>query len=110
MQLGKVFGAVLEALGARRVFGEPVEQGGTTVIPAATVIGAGGAGGGEGMPPGGEGEPGTGAGMGYALLAWPSGAYEVRDGGARWVPALDVNRLAALALVLLALLLRSRRP
>ena len=33
-----------DALSVRRVFGEPVERDGVTVIPAATVIGGGGGG------------------------------------------------------------------
>ena len=49
-----------DALTVRRVYGDPYEKDGVTLIPAAAV--KGGAGGGEGEP--GEGKPG-GAGSGF---------------------------------------------
>jgi hypothetical protein len=123
MELSKLFQAASDVISARRVFGEPVQQGGITVIPAATVIGAAGSGGGEGPSEpavqkhgGGKASAaanvpatGLGGGLGYAMIAWPSGAYEIREGSARWVPALDLNRLAFVAVLLIAMLLRSRR-
>lgn len=99
----KLAESVKDAVSARRVFGEAVERDGVTLVPAATVIGGGGGGG----RPDADGE-GPGAGLGYGLLAWPSGAYEIRDGQARWIPALDTTRIAAIALIVLAILLRSR--
>jgi uncharacterized spore protein YtfJ len=92
-----------DAIGPRRVFGEPVEREGVTLVPAATVIG----GGGGGSAP--ETSPEGGTGLGYGLLAWPTGAYEIRDGNARWIPALDTTRIAVVALIVLAILLRPRR-
>ena len=53
-----------ETMTVRRVFGEPYERNGVTVIPAARV--QGGAGGGEGEGPGGEGR---GGGSGFAVNA-----------------------------------------
>jgi uncharacterized spore protein YtfJ len=99
------FGSIRDALSARQVFGEPVEREGVTVIPAATVIGAGGGGGGskEPRPDGGEAdEPLKGAGMGAGLFAWPSGAFEVHEDRVVWRPTLDITRilLAALGVVL----------
>jgi hypothetical protein len=94
------FRSVREALSARQVFGEPVERDGVTVIPAATVIGGGGGGGGkkgsgEGDADGGE--PQTGAGMGFALVGWASGAFEIREGRVAWRPTLDVTRILLVA-------------
>ncbi len=75
-----------EWLTVRRVFGEPYERDGVTVVPVASVCGAGG--GGVGRDD--EGQEGQGAG--YGLHARPAGVYEISDGSVRWRPAVDVNR------------------
>ncbi|MGZ6544755.1 MAG: spore germination protein GerW family protein [Actinomycetota bacterium] len=77
-----------EAFTVRRVFGEPYEKDGVTVIPAARIRGA--VGGGEGEAPGGEG---GGTGSGFALNAKPSGVFVIKNGDATWRPAVDVNRV-----------------
>lgn len=74
-----------DVLTVRRVFGEPIERGDVTVIPAANVRGGGGGG-------GGESPTGTGSGGGFGMSASPAGAYVIRDGSVRWEPALDLNR------------------
>jgi uncharacterized spore protein YtfJ len=104
---------VREAMSARRVFGEPVERDGVTVIPAATVIGGGGSGGGEGGgEPGedGEGEPqsGRGYGAGFGGVMWPAGAFEIRDGRVTWRPAIDVTRVLMMVLALAIAVIRAR--
>jgi hypothetical protein len=83
----QVLSEARDALTARRVYGEPYEKNGLTVIPAATVRGGGGVGGGEG--PDGKGEGG-----GFGLSAHPAGAWVIEDGVARWRPAVDVTRIA----------------
>ena len=115
MKSQDVFGAVREALSARQVFGEPVERDGVTVIPAATVIGGGGGGAGDAAPNGDDAAPGErrgGGGMGFGLIAWASGAFEIREGRVTWRPAIDVTRvlLAAVgvALVLVKAILAAR--
>lgn len=70
----------------KRVFGEPYEKDGLTIIPAARI--AGGAGGGSG-----DGAEGKGAGGGFGVSARPAGVYVITDGEVRWQPALDVNRI-----------------
>jgi uncharacterized spore protein YtfJ len=92
-----------DALTVKRVFGEPFEKDGTTVIPAAAV--RGGAGGG-----GGESPDGSGRGSGFGLTARPVGAYVIRGGEVRWEPAFDLNRVilgAQIAGIALFLVLRS---
>jgi uncharacterized spore protein YtfJ len=79
-------GRLEESMTVRRVFGEPYEKNGMTVIPAARVQGAGGGGGGEG--PGGEG----GTGTGFGLSAKPFGVFLIKDDDVVWRPAIDVNR------------------
>jgi hypothetical protein len=101
----EAFRSVREVLSARQVFGAPVVREDVTVIPAATVIGAGGGGGGSKAS--GEGdaqapEPAIGTGMGLGVIAWASGAFEIREDRVAWRPTLDITRilLAALGVVL----------
>jgi len=94
---------VIEAGTVRRVFGEPVERDGVLVVPVARVRSIWGVG------AGGPADVG-GVGTGGVITAGPVGVYEVRDGAVRWVPALDVNRVALvgqLAFIVAALVLRS---
>ncbi len=72
-----------DSLTARRVYGEPYQEDGITIIPAAHVMGGGG---------GGGDTEGNGGG-GFGLYARPAGAWVIKDGDARWRPALDVNRI-----------------
>jgi len=90
MDLREIVTASQEGLTAKRVFGEPVAQEGTVVIPVARVRGGGG--GGEGVGPQEAGKP-SGSGGGFGLAANPAGVYVIRNGKVRWMPALDVNRI-----------------
>jgi uncharacterized spore protein YtfJ len=101
---------VEEGLSSRRVFGEPYEKDGVTMIPAAKVNGGVGGGGGEGP----EGE-GSGTGSGFGLSAKPVGMYVISDGLVSWRPAVDVNRMilggqlvTIVALLVLRSIVRSR--
>jgi uncharacterized spore protein YtfJ len=76
-----------DAMTVRRVFGDPFDQDGVTIIPAAAVRGSSGGGG------GGDAEGAGGGGSGFALAARPTGAFVIRDGHAAWQPAIDVNRI-----------------
>jgi uncharacterized spore protein YtfJ len=96
MDVNDVIDRAREAFNVRRVFGDPIQQGEVTVIPAAWVSGGGGGGGGEGSAPeGAEQGVGTGKGFGsgYGLRARPAGAFVVNKGKVRWMPAVDVNRI-----------------
>ena len=90
MDVQEYLGQMGEAVTVKRVFGEPYERDGVTVIPAAVVLGGGGGGGGEEA---GE-EGGSGSGGGFGLVARPAGAYIINEGRVSWTPALDVNRIA----------------
>jgi uncharacterized spore protein YtfJ len=72
-----------EAITVRRVFGDPVERDGTTVVPAAAVRGGGGG--------GGDSEGNGGAGFGVS--ASPAGVYVIADGKVSWRPAVNPNRI-----------------
>ncbi|MDQ3952367.1 MAG: sporulation protein [Actinomycetota bacterium] len=91
---------VRDSITVRKVFGEPVDKDGVTVIPAASVAGGGGGGGGE--EPGDAGSQ-RGFGTGFGIAARPAGAYVIRGDTVTWQPAIDVNRLAAGVLVFLTL-------
>ena len=112
MQIDELISGARDVLNVDRVYGEPYEKNGLTVIPAATVRGGGG---------GGVGEDETGAtgrGGGFGMIARPSGAWIVEDGQVTWKPVVDVNRivlggqlvaLAAIVMLGRVLLERSRR-
>jgi uncharacterized spore protein YtfJ len=89
-----------DALTVKRVYGDPVERDGVTVIPAAAV--RGGAGG------GGEGGESGGGGGGFGIVARPIGAYVIRNGTVSWRPAVDLNRLLLLVAALTYLIARRR--
>ena len=79
----------------QRVFGEPIERDGVTIIPVARVAGGGGG-----------GERG-----GYGFRAAPIGVYAIKEGRVAWHPALDLNRVilgGQLVAVAIALVVRAR--
>src|SRR3954447_290836 len=91
MTLSDLLGTAGEALTVRRVFGDPYERDGVTVIPAAAVRGAGGGGGGKDE----RGQEGDGGG--FLLTARPAGAYVLKDGEVSWQPAGGGNRIGPVA-------------
>jgi len=103
-----------DSLTVKRVFGEPYERDGVTLIPAAAL--RGGAGGGRGEGGEGDSATGSGSGGGFGLAAKPAGVYIIEGGKVRWQPAVDVNRIvlggqivAIFGLLVLRALLRRRR-
>jgi uncharacterized spore protein YtfJ len=87
VKLDQLMTTARDAITVKRVFAEPYEKDGVTVITAATVAGGGGGGGGH-DDRGQEGEGG-----GFGLIARPAGAYVIKEGKVSWRPAVDVNRL-----------------
>jgi uncharacterized spore protein YtfJ len=111
VDLNEMVTATRDAMTVRRVFGEPIERDGVTLIPAAVV--RGGMGGGGGRRSGEGDEPGlvdSGEGGGFGVVAVPVGMYSVRDGRVRWHPATNVNLIvcAATAVTITWLLGRPR--
>jgi uncharacterized spore protein YtfJ len=89
-----------DAMTVSRVFGEPIDRGEVTIIPAAQVQGGGGGGGDERNNGGG----------GFGIKARPVGAFVVRNDSVEWKPAFDLGRLfSALALITGALLVCRHR-
>ena len=79
-----------DAITVKRVYGDPIEGDGITVVPAAVVRGGGG----------GGGDAEHNGGGGFGLQARPVGAWVIREGEVTWKPALDLNRLALFAFLL----------
>jgi uncharacterized spore protein YtfJ len=107
MDYAETIAKAQDAVTVRRVYGEPYEKNGVTLIPAAKMAGGGGAGGGE-DPSGG----GSGSGGGFGIAARPVGAYVIRGDDVKWQPAVDLSRVLTqltLAALGLALLLRRAR-
>ena len=101
MRVEELLKEARDALSVKRVFGEPYERDGVTIIPAAS-FGGGGGGGGDNRPEGG-------GGAGFGVSAKPAGAYVIRDGVVTWQPALDINKIvSSTAMVLVALLVSVR--
>ena len=100
MEIGELTSKARDSISVKRVYGEPCERNGVTVIPAATITGGGGGGTGE-QPDGRAGEGG-----GFGLRARPAGAYVIRGDQVSWEPALDLGRviLGSQLLALAALL------
>jgi len=87
-------------LNVRRVFGEPIERDGTVVIPVAVALGGGG---------GGTAPDDQGVGGGFGGIVRGIGVYTIRDGRVRYIPAIDIVPLTALALLLARTLTRALR-
>lgn len=88
MNVDELMAQTRDVITVKRVFGDPYERNGVTIIPAASVRGGVGAGGGH------DAENQTeGSGGGLGLMAHPAGVFVVKDGEVSWRPALDVNRV-----------------
>ena len=101
MEVNDVISQARDTLTVKRVFGDPYEKNGVTVIPAARVQGGAGGGGGEGP----EGQ-GKGSGSGFGVSARPVGAFLIEGDEVTWRPAVDLNKviLGAQVVAVVALL------
>lgn len=104
MEIQELITGARDAVSAERVYGDPYEKNGLTVIPAATVRGGGGAGRGEKE----DGE--SGGGGGFGVTARPTGAWIIEGGRVNWKPAIDVNRVVVggQVIALIAILVSGR--
>jgi uncharacterized spore protein YtfJ len=83
MNVDEMVRSTQDAINVRRVFGDPIEKDGITLIPAAKVMGGGG----------GGADAENNAGGGFGIRARPAGAYVIQNGNVTWQPALDLNRI-----------------
>ncbi len=77
-----------DTMTVKRVFGEPYEKDGVTMVPAATIVGGVGSGTGEGP----EGKGGGSGGL-FGVREKAIGAFVIKEGKVRFVPTVDVNRV-----------------
>jgi uncharacterized spore protein YtfJ len=89
MKVAEMLEGAREAITVRRVYGDPIERDGITIIPAADVMGGGG----------GGSDSAENGGGGFGMWARPVGVYVLRDGQVTWEPALDVSRIAIMGMV-----------
>ena len=85
-----------DAYTVRRVFGDPIEKDGVTVIPVAAVSGGGGGGSG----PESEGSDAEGGGGGFGGMARPAGVFVVTADRVEWKPAIDITVLGIAGVLL----------
>ena len=100
-QAEHTFDRFLDVADARKVFGEPVRQGETTVIPAAEVITGMGFGFGFGRGSESGREPrqeGGGGGGGGSVLARPVAVVVASADGVRVEPVIDLTKVALAAI------------
>jgi uncharacterized spore protein YtfJ len=102
MKVADMVNSAKDVITVKRVYAEPFEKDGLTVIPAAVV--SGGAGGGAGHDEQGQ----EGEGGGFGIAARPAGAYVIKGGHVTWRPAVDVNRVVTVAGVVIVAYLLSR--
>lgn len=87
-QFEEIFTETQDLVTVKKVYGEPYQSNGVTLIPAASVRGGMGRGEGEGS---GTTPAGRGGGMG--ISARPIGAYRIKGDDVVWVPAVDLSRI-----------------
>ncbi|MCJ7744663.1 MAG: hypothetical protein MUP40_00035 [Actinobacteria bacterium] len=99
---------IKQIFAVERVYGEPIETMGKTIIPVAQIAAGGGGGGGEGEGPvdagqktPGEGKEeapsmgtGTGMGFGFGGSARPIGFMVVEGDQTTWVPTVHPEKIA----------------
>jgi uncharacterized spore protein YtfJ len=89
MNVDEMLSGARDTMTVKRVYGDPIERDGVLVIPAAKVTGGGG----------GGGDSENNAGGGFGVSAKPAGAWVIRNGEVEWEPAIDVTRIATLAML-----------
>jgi uncharacterized spore protein YtfJ len=109
MDFATLLSKVTESTGAGRAFGPPIEKGDVMIIPVSFIVAGGGVGTGF---PSEHGEaaakPGEGKGGGIGHVSWPIGAYVIKNGDVRWVPAYDATLVAVAAIGLLKRVIKLR--
>jgi uncharacterized spore protein YtfJ len=89
MNVTEMLSDARDAMSVKRVYGDPIEREGLTIVPAADVRGGGG---------GGADAENNGGG-GFGLTARPVGVFVVKGGDVAWEPAVDVNRISMMGIV-----------
>jgi uncharacterized spore protein YtfJ len=89
MNVTEMLNEARDAMSVKRVYGDPIERDGLTIVPAADVRGGGG---------GGADAENNGGG-GFGLTARPVGVFIVKGEEVTWEPAVDVSRISIMGLM-----------
>jgi uncharacterized spore protein YtfJ len=89
MNVTEMLNDARDAMSVKRVYGDPIERDGLTIVPAADVRGGGG---------GGADSENNGGG-GFGLTARPVGVFIVKGDEVTWEPAVDVSRISIMGLL-----------
>jgi uncharacterized spore protein YtfJ len=89
MNVTEMLEGAREAMTVKRVYGDPIEREGLTIVPTARVRGGGG----------GGGDAENNGGGGFGITAGPVGVYVMKGGDVAWEPAVDVNRISTLGIL-----------
>ena len=84
MNVDEMLQGARDTMTVKRVYGEPIERDGVTLIPGAEVMGGGG---------GGSDAESNGGG-GFGVKARPVGTWVIRGDEVTWEAALDETRIA----------------
>ena len=98
MNVTEVLSTARDSITVKRVFGDPYEKDGLTVIPATDDGGTG---------HDGKGQEGEGGGFG--VTGRPAGAFVINNGQVSWRPAVDANRIITVVGIVIAAFLLGRR-
>jgi uncharacterized spore protein YtfJ len=105
MELHEIMNQARDTIAVKRVFGDPIERDGATVIPVARMMGGSGFGSGQAEGAGAaEGEEGAGTsgsaggvGGGFGVVAGPAGVYVIKGGQVSWQPAVEPGRIVLIS-------------
>jgi uncharacterized spore protein YtfJ len=89
MNVTEMLNEARDAISVKRVYGDPIERDGLTIVPAASVRGGGG----------GGGDSENNGGGGFGLTARPVGVFVVKGDEVHWEPAVDVSRISMMGLM-----------
>ena len=100
MKVDEMLQGARDAMAVSRVYGEPIERNGVTLIPTAAVMGGGG----------GGSDTAENGGGGFGVSARPVGTWIIRGDDVAWEPAVDATQLGLrgmLVAIIALLVLRS---
>lgn len=89
MNMDEMLAGARDAMSVKRVYGDPIEKDGVTIIPVAKIRGGGG----------GGGDTAGNGGGGFGITARPVGVYVIRNGEVEWEPAVDATRIAVMGMM-----------
>ena len=102
MDMARMLEVVKDQITVGRVFGDPIEKDGVTLVPVALVMG--GVGGGEGSSEQNE----QGEGGGYGIVARPLGVYVICGDKVNFKPVINTDRLLGTTALLASALILTR--